>query len=88
MPPQFAEEEVKSTMSLLDRYDVTMVITEDPASRSSSLPLYLLSPCDLLSVYKDYDGLEAHQAARLYDFGNGTSVRAHPPYVISDVRTV
>ncbi|RDX57206.1 kinase-like protein [Lentinus brumalis] len=89
MPPQFAEEEVKSTMSLLDRYDVTMVITENPASRSTSLPPYLLSPCDLLSVYKDYDGLEAHQAARLYDFGNARRVgeengtdaarRAYPP---------
>ncbi|RPD77900.1 kinase-like protein [Lentinus tigrinus ALCF2SS1-7] len=74
MPSAFTEKEVVYTMSMLDQYDVTMVVPDDPALHSSSLPPYLLSPCDLLQAYKYYGGLEAHQAARLLDFGNARQV--------------
>ncbi|RPD75679.1 kinase-like protein [Lentinus tigrinus ALCF2SS1-7] len=74
MPPAFTENTIALTMSLLDRYDATMVIPRDPALRSCSLPPYLLDPCDILRVYRYYGGLKARQDAKLLDFGNARRV--------------
>ncbi|KAI0720023.1 hypothetical protein C8T65DRAFT_736196 [Cerioporus squamosus] len=70
MPPRFAEEQIAETMSVLFCYDMTMVIPENPALDGPSWPPYLLSPCDLLDVYRTFGGLKVPQDARLYDFGN------------------
>ncbi|TFK86148.1 kinase-like protein [Polyporus arcularius HHB13444] len=70
MPPRFAQEMIADMISLLSCYDVTMVIPNNPVLHSSSLPPYLLSPCELLLAYETYGGLKAPQEARLYDFGN------------------
>ncbi len=78
MPPAFARDKIADMMSLLSSYDVTMVIPNNPAFHGPELPHYLLSACELLLVYESYNGLKAHQHARLYDFGNGTSVGTHP----------
>ncbi|RDX51111.1 kinase-like protein [Lentinus brumalis] len=70
MPPAFAREKIADMMSLLSSYDVTMVIPNNPAFHGPELPHYLLSACELLLVYESYNGLKAHQHAKLYDFGN------------------
>ncbi|RPD57390.1 kinase-like protein [Lentinus tigrinus ALCF2SS1-7] len=74
MPSGFTMDRIVDTMARLYEYDVTMVVPIKPAYRTRSLPPYLVSPCEILRVYKHHGGYNADQHAKLLDFGNARRI--------------
>ena len=63
--------------------DLTVILTVDPAKQTSSLPPYIVTPCDLAEFYLRTAG-DADPQTKVFDFGNGEYIHRiqHGVYLI------
>ncbi|KAI5827060.1 kinase-like protein [Schizophyllum commune Tattone D] len=70
---QLSKQSPSDIMEELGDYDLTVVLTVDPAKQTPSLPPYIVAPCDLADYYMKTAGDDA-PLTKIFDFGN--AVRA------------
>jgi serine/threonine-protein kinase SRPK3 len=69
---QIADQDPEHVMLYLGDHNITIVLPVLSAKRNSSLPAYILAPCNTLTAYyEDIAGSEALPRTILFDFGNG-----------------
>ncbi|TFK68449.1 kinase-like protein [Pluteus cervinus] len=75
--PKLAEEDPDEIMQYLGAYDLTIVLTSSATKQTSSLPPYVVSPCNLTSFYKKLANSDLPQT-KLFDFGSAHEVGKLP----------
>ena len=74
--PTLADVDPDDVLSEIGNYEVTMVLPTDPNLVSTSLPRYLVSPCNLSPYFDSVssnDEIPLEPEAKLFDFGAGAS---------------
>ncbi|KAL1698642.1 kinase-like domain-containing protein [Schizophyllum commune] len=67
--PQLSTLSQEEIMQELGDPDVTVILTVDPAKQTTSLPPYIVTPCDLAEFYLKTTGDDDPQI-KIFDFGN------------------
>ncbi|GJJ08831.1 hypothetical protein Clacol_003050 [Clathrus columnatus] len=82
--PQLANQDPTDVMLELSPHDATIVLTRTPSDQTSSLPAYLLSPCDLAAYYQMIASQDPPQM-KVCDFSSGALETCAPETVFTRV---
>ena len=68
--PQIADQDPHRVIQDVGQHDMIIVLPTSTAQQTSSLPAYVLVPCNLAKYYDQIAGKDLPQT-KIFDFGNG-----------------